>query len=62
MLDRDYFAVPEKEIADTEADLTLTGGKIVHAKDDLEALAPAPLQELPDWSPLSVFGAPGAAV
>ncbi|MEM9352115.1 MAG: amidohydrolase [Planctomycetota bacterium] len=62
VLDRDYFAVPEEEITEIEADLTLTGGKVVHAKGDFEAHAPEPLQALPDWSPVPVFGAPGAGV
>ncbi|MEM6847977.1 MAG: efflux RND transporter periplasmic adaptor subunit, partial [Pseudomonadota bacterium] len=60
VLDRDYFAVAEEDIADITADLTLTGGKIVHAKDRFAAHAPAPLPQLPDWSPIPIFGAPGA--
>ncbi len=62
VLDRDYFAVPEDEITEIEADLTLTGGKIVHAKAQFSAHAPAPLPELPDWSPVPLFGAPGATL
>ena len=60
MLDRDYFAIAEDEITEIEADLTLTGGKIVHAKARFAAHAPALLPELPDWSPVPIFGAPGA--
>ena len=60
VLDRDYFAVAEEEIVDIEADFTLTGGMIVHAKGDFEPHAPSPLQELPNWSPVTVFGAPGS--
>ncbi|MEM6483014.1 MAG: amidohydrolase family protein, partial [Pseudomonadota bacterium] len=60
VLDRDYFAVPEDQIADIEADMTLVGGKIVHAKGPFTVHAPAQLPELPDWSPVPVFGAPGA--
>ena len=60
VLDRDYFAVPEQEITEIEADLTLTGGRIVHAKSRFLSHAPAPLPTLPDWSPVPVFGAPGA--
>ncbi|MEM8947376.1 MAG: amidohydrolase [Planctomycetota bacterium] len=62
VLDRDYFAVAENEIADIEADLTLTGGKIVHASADFAAYAPPPLKNLPGWSPVPIFGAPGAAI
>ncbi|WP_420335317.1 amidohydrolase [Roseibium sp.] len=62
VLDRDYFAVEENEIADITSDLTLSGGKIVHAKGALSDYAPLPLAELPDWSPVPFFGAPGAPV
>ncbi len=60
VLDRDYFVIPEDDIINIEADLTFTGGKIVHAKGAFSANAPAPLPELPDWSPVPAFGAPGA--
>ncbi|MEM9321044.1 MAG: amidohydrolase family protein, partial [Pseudomonadota bacterium] len=60
VLDRDYFSVSEDQIGDIEADLTCVGGKIVHAKSAFSAHAPDALPELPDWSPVSVFGAPGA--
>lgn len=59
VLDRDYFTVSEDQIADISADLTLTGGKIVHAKGVFQNSAPAPLPELPDWSPINSLGAPG---
>jgi len=59
VLDRDYFAVDESEIADITSDLTLSGGKIVHAKGALADYAPPALAELPDWSPVPFFGAPG---
>ncbi|MEM1079336.1 MAG: amidohydrolase [Pseudomonadota bacterium] len=61
VLDQDYFAVAEEDIVNIEADLTLLGGKIVFAKNAFSDLAPPPLDALPDWSPLPVFGAPGAA-
>lgn len=61
VLDRDYFAVAEDDIINIEADLTLSGGKIVYAKARFADHAPAPLPELPDWSPVPIFGAPGAA-
>lgn len=60
VLDRDYFKIEEDDIINIEADLTFTGGKIVHAKGVFSAFSPPPLPELPDWSPLPFFGAPGA--
>ena len=60
VLDRDYFTVPEEQITEIEADLTLVGGKIVHAKAGFSDHAPDVLPELPDWSPVPIFGAPGA--
>ena len=60
VLDRDYFTIPEDDIINIEADLTFTGGRIVHAKGAFADHAPAALPELPDWSPVPIFGAPGA--
>ncbi|MEM0922321.1 MAG: amidohydrolase [Pseudomonadota bacterium] len=61
VLDRDYFAVAEDEIAEITSDLTLTGGRIVHAKGAFAGHAPPPLPELPGWSPVPFFGAPGVS-
>ncbi|MEM1246469.1 MAG: amidohydrolase [Acidobacteriota bacterium] len=61
VLDRDYYAVPEEEIAAITADLTLSGGRVVHAKAAFADSAPKPLPELPEGSPVPVFGAPGVA-
>lgn len=59
VLDRDYFACPEDEIAAIGAELTLVGGKPVHATTAFAEHAPPPLPDLPGWSPVPVFGAPG---
>ena len=60
VLDRDYFTIAEEEIVDIEADLTLLGGQVVFAKDSFATHAPTPLSALPDWSPVPLFGGPGA--
>lgn len=62
VLDRDYFNVAEGEIADVTSDLTLTGGAVVYAKGVFSSHAPPALPDLPDWSPVPVFGAPGAVL
>ncbi len=59
VLDRDYFDVAEDEITEITADMTMTGGRIVHAEGALSDHGPPPLPELPDWSPVPIFGAPG---
>ncbi|MEO0819275.1 MAG: amidohydrolase [Pseudomonadota bacterium] len=53
VLDRDYFAVTDAEIARLTAELTVVGGTVVHgsgafARQDLSHLPPVS----PDWSPV----------
>ncbi|WP_418131877.1 amidohydrolase [Variovorax sp. 375MFSha3.1] len=55
--DRDFFACPESDIADTTALLTMVGGKVVwgagpFASHDEGSVPPA----MPDWSPARIFG------
>ena len=57
--DRDYFAVPEAEITQITADLTLVGGRIVFAKGDFADLDTPPPPAMPDWSPVRRFGGYG---
>ncbi|MEO0392685.1 MAG: amidohydrolase [Pseudomonadota bacterium] len=61
VLDQDYFSIPEDDITNITADLTVTGGKIVYAQGELASFGPEALPELPDWSPINMFGAPGVA-
>ncbi len=56
ILDRDYFACPEAEIADITAVLTVLGGRVVHGAGDFSKLAPALPAAMPDWSPVREFG------
>ena len=56
VLDRDYLAVPEDEIAATQSLLTLVGGRVTHAAGPFEGLAPTLPPIRPDWSPVARFG------
>jgi predicted amidohydrolase YtcJ len=59
--DRDYFACPESDIADTTSQLTMVGGKIVYAAGPFASLdAAPPPPAMPDWSPVRRFGGYGA--
>ncbi len=56
VLSEDYFSVPENEIQDITAVLTLLGGTPVHGADEFKPLAPALPPAMPDWSPVRTFG------
>ena len=57
ILDRDYFAVTDLEIANLRADLTVVGGTVVYSRDDYARydLRHTPPVS-PDWSPIVTFG------
>ncbi|KLN56132.1 amidohydrolase [Variovorax paradoxus] len=58
--DRDFFACPESEIADTTALLTMVGGKVVYAAGPFQSHDEgAPPPAMPDWSPVRRFGGYG---
>ena len=57
VLDRDYFAVTDSEIAKLQSVLTVLGGEVVHGKggyasEDLRHVPPVS----PDWSPVVTAG------
>lgn len=57
VLSADYLSVPEEQIKDIEALLTVVDGKIVYAAKPFQNLAPPPLPPVkPDWSPVAHFG------
>ncbi len=56
VLGRDFFAVPEDEIQDIEAVMTMLGGEVVYGGADFSSLAPPAIPILPDWSPVATFG------
>jgi hypothetical protein len=58
--DRDFFACAESEIADTTAQLTMVGGKVVYAAGAFEPHDEgAPPPAMPDWSPVRRYGGYG---
>jgi predicted amidohydrolase YtcJ len=56
VLSADYFSIPEDDIQDLEAVLTVLGGKIVHGAGDFHSMAPTLPPAMPDWSPVRRFG------
>ncbi len=60
LLNADYFAVPESQIANLESVLTVVDGKVVYGAESYAELM-LPLPDLaPDWSPVNHVGAYGA--
>ncbi|MNR92785.1 N-substituted formamide deformylase precursor [compost metagenome] len=56
ILDRDYFAVPEDEIASITSVLTVMDGRVVFGAQDYRALTPNLPAALPAWSPSNFSG------
>jgi predicted amidohydrolase YtcJ len=56
VLTADYFSIPEEEIKNLEAVLTIVGGKVVYANAEFSELAPPPLPVSPSWSPVKHYG------
>lgn len=56
VLSKDYFSVAEDEISDITSVLTMLGGRVVHATDEFDGLAPKLPPAMPDWSPVRRFG------
>jgi predicted amidohydrolase YtcJ len=55
VLSGDFLEVPEEDIPGLESQLTLVGGRIVHASGDFHSLAPPSLPVSPDWSPNRLY-------
>jgi predicted amidohydrolase YtcJ len=56
VLSDDYFAVPDDNIQDITAAMTVLGGKPVYGDGDFKDLAPGLPPPMPDWSPTGFFG------
>lgn len=59
LLSADYFEVPEREIRGIELQLTVLGGKVVHAAGPFSPLAPPLPPAMLDWSPQRGFSGSG---
>lgn len=57
LLDRDYFTVPENEIARISSVLTVMDGRVVFGAAEYGDLAPRLPAILPSWSPVKFLGA-----
>jgi predicted amidohydrolase YtcJ len=56
VLSKDYFSLPEAEIADITSVLTILGGAAVYGDGDYRNLSPDLPAPMPDWSPVRRFG------
>lgn len=58
---KDFFNIPEDEIAFLTSELTVVGGRVVYAAGDFEIFDENPLPSaMPDWSPTRTFKGYGA--
>ena len=57
---KDYFACSEEDISHITSDLTVVGGKIVHAAGEFSQYEPPLPPAMPDWSPVRAYGGYGA--
>ena len=59
--DRDFFACPEDDIADTTSVLTIVGGRVVYGSGGFTSFEDVSVPPaMPEWSPVRVYGGYGA--
>lgn len=56
VLSSDFFKVADEEIQDITSDMTVLGGRIVHADGPHKDLSPKMPLPMPDWSPVRYYG------
>lgn len=56
ILSDDYFTIPEKQISNLVAVLTIVGGKVVFAAQEYQNLNPELPEVIPNWSPVKFYG------
>lgn len=60
VLSADYISVPDEEIRQINAVLTMVGGRVVHGEGAFSDLAPPLPPASPGWSPVGAVPSPGA--
>ncbi|MEZ4963511.1 MAG: amidohydrolase [Saprospiraceae bacterium] len=56
ILDKDYFTVPDGQIASISSLLTIVDGKVVYGAGEFESISPKKLPVVPEWSPVKSYG------
>jgi len=56
ILSEDYFTIPEKQINNLKAVLTVVGGKVVYGDLEYKAMNPRLPEVIPNWSPVKYYG------
>ena len=56
ILSEDYFTIPEKQINDLKAVLTVVDGRVVYGDLEYKYMNPKLPEVIPNWSPVKYFG------
>jgi predicted amidohydrolase YtcJ len=56
ILSEDYFTIPEKQINNLKAVLTVVGGTVVYGDVEHKAMNPQLPEVIPNWSPVKYYG------
>tara|TARA_R110002072_G_scaffold37715_19_gene109978 strand:+ start:3079 stop:4875 length:1797 start_codon:yes stop_codon:yes gene_type:complete len=56
ILSEDYFTIPEKQINNLKAVLTVVGGTVVYGDKEYKAMNPQLPEVIPNWSPVKYYG------
>lgn len=56
VLSQDYFTIPEKQINNLKAVLTVVGGTVVYGHEDYQTMNPKLPEVIPSWSPVKYYG------
>ena len=56
ILSEDYFTIPEKQINNLKAVLTVVDGKVAFADNEYQSMNPQLPEIIPNWSPVKYYG------